>query len=141
MRLFLPWFAHSFAPLSFPGRSPGFIKPSPGRKFWKPPSVLSPFAQGRTCLPWGGIHCLLEGRYPFFFAPTDSRANPTGLSSPSVSTLVRGVFAGWLVPDPAAHGIFPTLSLRIFLQMPDPLPRRSHEVRLPVSSFVSSAFP
>lgn len=42
---------------------------------------------------------------------------------------------------PAARGMFPTLSLRIFLQMPDPMPRRSHEVHLPVSSFVSSAFP
>jgi hypothetical protein len=42
---------------------------------------------------------------------------------------------------PAASGMFPTLSLRIFLQMPDPMPRRSHEVHLPVSSFVSSAFP
>ena len=42
---------------------------------------------------------------------------------------------------PAASRMFPTLSLRIFLQMPDPMPRRSHEVHLPVSSFVSSAFP
>ena len=41
----------------------------------------------------------------------------------------------------AAGGMFPTLSLRIFLQMPDPMPRRFHEVHLPVSSFVSSAFP
>ena len=41
----------------------------------------------------------------------------------------------------AASGMFPTLSLRIFLQMPDPMPRRSHEVHLPVSSFVSSASP
>ena len=37
--------------------------------------------------------------------------------------------------------MFPTLSLIIFLRLPDPMPRRSHEVHLPVSSFVSSAFP
>ena len=42
---------------------------------------------------------------------------------------------------PAAGGMFPTLSLRIFLQMPDPVPRRSHGVHMPVSSSVSSAFP
>jgi hypothetical protein len=42
---------------------------------------------------------------------------------------------------PAAHGSFPTLSLKIFPWMLDPVPRRSHRVRLPVSSPVSSAFP
>jgi hypothetical protein len=42
---------------------------------------------------------------------------------------------------PAAHGSFPTLSLKVFPWMLDPLPRRSHRVLLPVSSTVSSAFP
>ena len=42
---------------------------------------------------------------------------------------------------PAASGMFPTLSLRIFPRMPGPMPRRSHRVLLPVSSSVSSAFP
>src|SRR5216684_6185044 len=46
-----------------------------------------------------------------------------------------------LLPAPAATGIFPTLSLRIFPRMLGPLPRRSHGVRIPVSSSVSSAFP
>jgi hypothetical protein len=46
-----------------------------------------------------------------------------------------------LLPVPAASGIFPTLSLRIFPRMPSPLPRRSREVPLPVSSSASSAFP
>ena len=32
-----------------------------------------------------------------------------------------------LLPAPAATGIIPTLALRIFLQMPEPLPRRSTE--------------
>ena len=46
-----------------------------------------------------------------------------------------------LLPAPAATGIFPTLSLRIFPRMLGPMPRRSHRVRLPVSSPMSSAFP
>ena len=46
-----------------------------------------------------------------------------------------------LLPAPAATGIFPTLSLRIFPRMLGPLPRRSHGVHIPVSSSVSSAFP
>jgi len=46
-----------------------------------------------------------------------------------------------LLPAPAASGIFPTLSLRIFPRMPGPLARRSREVHLPVSSSASSAFP
>ena len=44
-------------------------------------------------------------------------------------------------PVPAARRTFPTLSLRIFPRMPDPVPRRSHSVHIPVSSTVSSAFP
>src|ERR1035441_769917 len=46
-----------------------------------------------------------------------------------------------LLPAPAANGIFPTLSLRILPRMPGPLRRRYHEVHIPVSSSVSSAFP
>src|SRR6266849_4145444 len=55
-------------------------------------------------------------------------------------SLVQEVSAGCFQP-PAATGIFPTLSLRIFPRMLGPLPRRSHGVRIPVSSSVSSAFP
>jgi hypothetical protein len=39
-----------------------------------------------------------------------------------------------LLPAPAASGIFPTLSLRIFPWMLGPLPRRDPRVLLPVSS-------
>jgi hypothetical protein len=46
-----------------------------------------------------------------------------------------------LLPAPAATGIIPTLSLRIFPRMPGPMPRRSHRLLVPVSSSVSSAFP
>src|SRR5215469_1410483 len=42
---------------------------------------------------------------------------------------------------PAAHGSFPTLSLKVFPWMLDPLPRRNHRVLSPVTSTVSSAFP
>ena len=62
-------------------------------------------------------------------------ALPSFGSSPRSESLCR-----WL-PAPAASGLFPTLSLQIFPQMPGPLPRRSHRVLVPVSSPVSSAFP
>ena len=62
-------------------------------------------------------------------------ALPSFGSSPRSESLCR-----WL-PAPAASGLFPTLSLQIFPQMPGPLPRRSHRVLLPVSSPVSAAFP
>src|SRR6516225_7441727 len=62
-------------------------------------------------------------------------ALPSFGSSPRSESLCR-----WL-PAPAANGLFPTLSLQIFPQMPGPLPRRSHRVLLPVSSPVSAAFP
>ena len=83
---------------------------------------------------------LLRGRYPPVVAHTGSCATPFGLSPPSALSLVRRVLAGRTQP-PAAHGSFPTLSLKIFPWMLDPVPRRSHRVRLPVSSPVSSAFP
>ena len=53
------------------------------------------FAQDQTFLSWRGFTHLLEGCYPFFIARTASRANPTGLSSPSVFGFIRGVFAGY----------------------------------------------
>ena len=100
----------------------------------------------RVPLPDDGVtasgrhaHCLLRGRYSSVIAPTDSFANPYGSSIlrpwPRARSLCR------LLPVPAANGIFPTLSLRIFPRMPGPLARRSREVPLPVSSLASSAFP
>ena len=44
----------------------------------EPPSVQSPFAQGRCYLPWGDVARLLRGHYSPFFAHTDSCANPAG---------------------------------------------------------------
>src|SRR5450759_357357 len=53
----------------------------------------------------------------------------------------RSKSLGRLYSVPAAHGSFPTLSLRIFPRMLDPVPRRFHRVLSPVSSPVASAFP
>ena len=52
---------------------------------------------------------LLRGRCPSVFAPTDSCANPLGLSPPSAAASSRSL--GRLPPAPAAHRIFPALSL------------------------------
>ena len=90
----------------------------------EPPSVQSPFAQFRRYRYWGVLHRLLRGHYSSVIAHTDSCANPIWLSPPSVFHLVAGVSAG-CYQTPAANGIFPTLSLRVFPEMPGPLPRRS----------------
>ena len=66
---------------------------------------------------------------------------PIPLTLPSFGYSPRSRSLGRLLPAPAANGIFPTLSLQIFPQMPGPLPRRSPRVHLPVSSSESSAFP
>jgi hypothetical protein len=97
-----------------------------------PTSVLPPL--GRR-----NFH-LLRGRYPPVLAPTGSCATPLGLSPPSAFSLVWRVLAGCTQPL-LPHGSFPTLSLKIFPWMLDPVPRRSHRVLLPVSSPMSSAFP
>jgi hypothetical protein len=46
-----------------------------------------------------------------------------------------------LLPAPAASGVLPTLSLRIFPEMPEPMPRRSAECVCLVLPQHSSAFP
>jgi hypothetical protein len=141
------WFV--YAP-SFPGlptasspgqhrRYAGFIKPATPLTR-KPPSVLSPFAQRWCYLHWGDV------------LPSPPRAlplcprsyglmchSPWALSSFSISPRSKSLCR--LCPAPAAHGSFPTLSLKIFPWMLDPVPRRSPRVLLPVSSPVSSAFP
>src|SRR5215831_13427358 len=54
--------------------------------------------------------------------------------------LISGDRGGVTGIEIAAHGSFPTLSLRIFPWMLDAVPRRAHCVHLPVSSAMSSAF-
>ena len=63
-----------------------------------------------------------------------------------VALLYFGLLASFaessqVATSPAATGILPTLSLRIFPRMPGPMPRRSHRLLMPVTSSVSSAFP
>jgi hypothetical protein len=74
--------------------------------------------------PLGRCEChLLRGRYPSVIAPTGSCATPVGLSPASAFSLVRRVLAGCtqsLLPP----GSFPTLSLKVFPWMLDPIPRR-----------------
>lgn len=86
--------------------------------------VQSPFAGG-TLLPLHRYYELMR----------QSRQ----LLPASAMSLARQIFAG-CCQLPAACGIFPMLSLRIFPKMPGPLLRRSHRVHVPVSSSVSSAF-
>src|ERR1035437_8071794 len=106
----------------------------------KPLSAQSPFAQCRYYPYWGDVYAAsCKDITPRSSLLRTHSPIPSGSSFlqpwPRVRSLRR------LLPAPAATGIFPTLSLRIFPRMLGPLPRRSHGVRLPVSSSVSSAFP
>ena len=99
------------APALRPGTTPG------------PPSAQSPFARPRRYLCRDGVPRRLERRYPLFLAPTGSCARPhpsRRLRSPPWPT-----GPGRLLPAPAGRRSFPTLSPRIFPQVPGPLPRRS----------------
>jgi len=106
----------------------------------KPPSVLSPFAQPWCCLDWGDVFPSPQWALPHCRRSYGLMRPSHCLSCPSVYSLVPGVSAG-CHSAPAANRMFPTLSPQIFPQMPGPQSRRSHRVRLPVSSSMSSAFP
>ena len=96
-------------------------RPPYGQEAAKCPEPLCPTS---VLPPLGRCEChLLRGRYPSVIAPTGSCATPVGLSPASAFSLVRRVLAGCtqsLLPP----GSFPTLSLRIFPWMLDPVPRR-----------------
>ena len=103
-------------------RYAGFIKPTAIRPR-KPPSVLSPFAQLRCYLRWGDVSAISsEGVTP------PSSLLRAHVPLPLGSLLLRHLASfeeSWQVyAVPAAHGSFPTLSLRIFPWMLDPVPRR-----------------
>src|SRR5262245_48807321 len=116
------WFAHSLVFQSRHLRKLPVLSSRPPRPPRRPPSVQSPFAQ-LGCYPrWGDVVRLLGGHYPSFVAPTGSFDAPVGLSPPSV--LPRSESPCRLSPVPAAHGSFPTLFLRTFPWMLDPIPRR-----------------
>jgi hypothetical protein len=82
---------------------PTLVLPSSGRRFPPPAETLLP------------------GRCSYEHMCQSQTALLDFGSSPRSKSLCR------LLPVPAAHGIFPTFMLRIFLQMPEPLPRRSAE--------------
>jgi len=73
------------------------------------------------------------------FALTGSCAESIALLSALLYARPSGLCR--LLSAPAGHRSFPTISLRIFPQMPGPLLRRSQEAHMPVSSSLSSAFP
>jgi hypothetical protein len=87
----------------------------------EPPSAQSSFARRVHCLRRGDVMHHLERRYPFFMAPTSSRASPTPFRllqpRPRLADLCN------LLPDLAGSGAFPTLSLRTLVWMSGPLPR------------------
>lgn len=105
----------------------------------EPPSTQSPFAQCRRCLYRRDVYRLLGERYLSLIARTDSCAGP--VTSPRLRPWPSSRSLCRLLSAPAASRTFPTLCLRIFLRLPDPMPRRSHGVHVPVSSSASSAFP
>jgi hypothetical protein len=119
-------------------RCAGFIKPAAhtGEETAKCPEPLCP----TSALPPLGRRVLISSES---VTPRSSllRAHvPLPLGSLLLQHLASFGESLQVVPAPAAHGSFPTLSLRIFPWMLDPVPRRSHCVHLPVSSAVSSAF-
>ena len=119
-------------------RCAGFIKPAAIRPR-RPPSVLSPFAQLRCYLRWGDVPSPLRAlplHHRSYGLMCHSR---WALSSFGIEPRSKSLCRLYAVP--AAHGSFPTLSLKVFPWMLDPVPRRSHRVLSPVSSTVSSAFP
>ena len=133
----LLWFAHSLVSV-LTGLTPGTVSENhAGVETAKCPESLCHGSSVTVAV--GGLAHLLGGHCPSFLAPTDSCANPIPLFSPSDLPRLRSLCR--LCPDPAAGGIFPTLSLRILPGMPGPLPRRYRMVHLPVSSPASSAFP
>ena len=93
-----------------------------------------------------GINRLLQGRlapfrknYPPFLAHTDSCARPNPSRRLRLAPYTPGLCR--LLSVPAGRWSFPTLDRRIFSWMLGPVPRRSCEVHLLVSSLTTSAFP
>jgi hypothetical protein len=112
----------SASPPELSWRYAGFIKPAAIRPS-KPPSVLSPFAQLRCYLRWGDVSAISsEGVTP----PSSLlRAHvPLPLGSLLLRHLASFEESWQVVRSPCSPGSFPTLSLRIFPWMLDPLPRR-----------------
>lgn len=112
------WFTHRLVPAS---RCDVLSAQSPSANLG-PPSAQSPFASRRRYRCEGDIVCLLEERYPFVVARTGSCARPVALHPASAAP--RSVGLCRLLPAPAGHRPFPTLSLPILPCVSGPLPRR-----------------
>ncbi len=106
-------------PLAFPGAVASCLPPD------GPPSAQSSFARQERYLRRSDVMHRLERRYPFFIAPTSSRASPTPFRLlqpwPRLADLCR------LLPVLAESGAFPTLSPRDLAWMSGPLPRWNTE--------------
>jgi hypothetical protein len=81
----------------------------------------------------------LGGSYPSVIAPTDSCADPSG--SPLLRLLASFEESVQVTTNPCYPRDLPDVILRIFLQMPEPLPRRFAECVCLVLPQHSSAFP
>jgi hypothetical protein len=81
----------------------------------------------------------LGGSYPSVIAPTDSCADPSG--SPLLRLLTSFEESVQVTTNPCYPWDLPDVILRIFLQMPEPLPRRFAECVCLVLPQHSSAFP
>ena len=131
-----PWFACRLVPplrRLTPAQSPGTTS------VMEPPSVQSPFAQLRRYLHRGDVFRPLGGSYPSVIARTDSCADPSG--SPFLRLLASFEESVQVTTNPCYPRDLPDVILRIFLQMPEPLPRRFAECVCLVLPQHSSAFP
>jgi hypothetical protein len=105
----------------------------------KRPSTQSPFARSWRYLHRGDVFRPLGGSYPSVIAPTDSCADPSG--SPLLRLLASFEESVQVTTNPRYPRDLPDVILRIFLQMPEPLPRRFAECVCLVLPQHSSAFP
>jgi hypothetical protein len=132
LRSVCAWFAHPFVP----GPDCGLVYPVLSsraracRRNHQVPRVPLPELGvtliRETCTPPPGTLLPVPGSYGLI------RQSPVALPYFGVSPRSRSLCR--LLPAPAATRTFPTLSLRIFPWMPEPIPRRFAECPLPGSS-------
>jgi hypothetical protein len=140
MRPFRPWFAPSLVSRPACGDCAGFIKPATHTD-WEtarcpeslcPQPVLPP--AGRRVPPPKRTLLLPHRSYGLM------RRTPI-YGSPLLQLLASCEESWQVATSPCCQWVLPDVILKIFPEMLDPVPRRSHRLRLPVSSSVSAAFP